>query len=261
MRFARTAAANWYAVRNVPQLNRNRIGEKTMTRILFQSVSIFVLGLSVAIYAVSQERVVTVPSETKWHRHAVDNAYMNKRISDAAEQYKEYAPIPRIAFFDIGYPKDRAEFAELNGYGILLVSALSQDPKELPIKRAYVEIGGKQIELKPVKEISVRNQDLTSQVVKTFGEYRTDVLFLIPIYLRFQQGDVLIDFAFTKSNRQSTRRRQDECVVPIRECLGVTPQTGQSLLNVAAEPSVIAALNPYFAYKFVAADPSAGFFP
>ena len=195
MRFARTAAANWYAVRNVPQLNRNRIGEKTMTRILFQSVSIFVLGLSVAIYAVSQERVVTVPSETKWHRHAVDNAYMNKRISDAAEQYKEYAPIPRIAFFDIGYPKDRAEFAELNGYGILLVSALSQDPKELPIKRAYVEIGGKQIELKPVKEISVRNQDLTSQVVKTFGEYRTDVLFLIPIYLRFQQGDVLIDFA------------------------------------------------------------------
>jgi hypothetical protein len=161
---------------------------------IYRPLLMFLLAVLATVPIFSQDKVVTLASETKWHRHAVDNAYMNGRISDAAEQYKQYAPIARIAFFDIGYPKDKAEFDQLNGYAILLISALSQSPDELPLKRAYVTVDGKQIELKGLNEISIKNEALTSQVVKTFGQYRSDALFLFPVYLRFQVGELLIDF-------------------------------------------------------------------
>lgn len=154
--------------------------------------------------ALSQERVVTLTSDTTWHRHAVDNAYMNKRIADAAEQYKQYAPIPRIAFFDVGYPKDKAEFDNLNGYAILLISALSQNRDELPLNKAYVAVDDKQIELKPIKKFAIRNDDLASQTVKTFGEYRIDTLYLFPVYLRFQPGELLIDFKINRTGMRLT---------------------------------------------------------
>ena len=138
---------------------------------------------------------VSVTTPEGWKKQTVDNAYMNKRVADAAEQYKEYAPIPRIAFYDIGYPKDGAEFTKMNGYAILLVSALSQNNEELPIKRTYVSSGGKEIELKKLKEIKIKSGEATSQTVKTFGEYRTDTLYLFPIYLRFRSGQLMTDYA------------------------------------------------------------------
>jgi hypothetical protein len=153
----------------------------------------FVLFLAPTIFA--QEKVVTVISESKWKQNKVNVADMNKRINDAAEQYKQYAPIPRIAFYDIGFPKDKAEFAELNGYGLLLISAMSQSEVELPIKRVYVVVDGQEIELKSLKQILTKEGNSESQIVKTFGLYRTDTLYLFPVYLRVQQADILIDFA------------------------------------------------------------------
>lgn len=162
-----------------------------------------VLGMAFLVFlsnpSLSQDAKITVRTESRWHRNKVDNAHMNKRIADAAEQYKEYAPIPRIAFYDIGFPKDKAEFAELNGYGLLLISSLSQNETELPLKRAYAVVDGKEIELKSIREVLIRNNDLTGQVVKTFGEYRADTLFLFPVYLRFQLGEILLDFAQTRT--------------------------------------------------------------
>jgi len=138
----------------------------------------------------------TINSESKWRRQPVDNATMNQRAVELAEQYKQYAPIPRIALYDIGYPKDKAEFDELNGYAILLIAAWSQSPNELPLKRAYMTLSdGKTVELKGIKQISVKEESAASQVAKTFGQYRTDTLYLFPVFLRFQAGNLLIDFS------------------------------------------------------------------
>ncbi len=153
----------------------------------------FVIFLAPTTFA--QEKVVNIVTESKWQQNKVDVADMNKRISDAAEQYKQYAPIPRIAFYDIGFPKDKAELTELNGYGLLLISAMSQNEVELPIKRVYVSVNGQEIELKSLKQILTKEGNLNSQVTKTFGLYRTDTLYLFPVYLRMQQAEILIDFA------------------------------------------------------------------
>ena len=153
----------------------------------------FVLFLALTTFA--QEKVVTVITESKWQQNKVNVADMNKRISDASEQYKKYAPIPRIAFYDIGFPKDKAEFTELNGYGLLLISAMSQNEIELPIKRVYVLVNDQEIELKSLKQILTKEGNPESQIAKTFGLYRTDTLYLFPVYLRMQQANILVDFA------------------------------------------------------------------
>jgi len=157
-------------------------------------IVVAILVCSVAMVS-AQDPLITVRTESKWHANTVDNASMNKRIADAAEQYKEYAPIPRIAFYDIGFPKDKAEFEELNGHGLLLVSAMSQDESELSIKKVYIIVNGKEIELKTLKQLLVKETDPESRIVKTFGSYRADALYLFPVYLRFEIAELLIDFA------------------------------------------------------------------
>lgn len=167
--------------------------------------------VSFAVVSASGQATVSVMSDSQWHGDPVDNAYMNRLIADAAEKYKEYAPIPRISFYDIGYPRDKDEAAKMNGYAVLLVSALSQDPDELPLKRAYVHAGGKDFELKNLKAIKIRNTDTASQNVKTFGQYRVDALYLIPIHLRLQKGELLIDF---NKNRDGMRLAKFDGTVP-----------------------------------------------
>ncbi|MBS1792878.1 MAG: hypothetical protein JSS81_03430 [Acidobacteria bacterium] len=159
----------------------------------------FTFSLFSATVVRAQNATATVSTDEQWHRNRVDNAYMNKQISDAAEQYKEYAPIPRIAFYDIGYPKDAAEFKELNGYGLLLVSALSQDRTELPLKKVYAMVDGRQIELRQIKQVLISVPAEESRTIKTFGSYRMDALYLFPVYLRMRKAELLVDFAANRN--------------------------------------------------------------
>jgi hypothetical protein len=157
----------------------------------------FSLLVIVLLYFASSAfaQTITVNSDTRWHSKSVSISSMDKRISDLAIEYKEYAPIPRVAFYDIGFPKDVAEFKELDGFGILLISALSQNNAELPLKKVYISIDGKEIELTLLKQNFNKQTDSTSQIVKTFGEYRVDSLYFFPVYIRKQKAELLIDFA------------------------------------------------------------------
>ena len=154
------------------------------------------LGFVITIAAQDTTHIV---SDAKWHRGAVDNAYMNRQIEQAAEEYKQYAPIVRIAFYDIGFPKDKAECEGLGGYGILLITALSQDGSELPVKRAYVASGGKEIELTKLNDLYIKVPTTDSQIVKTFGQYRVDSLYLFPVYARSLAGELRVDFSANRN--------------------------------------------------------------
>ena len=136
----------------------------------------------------------TVISQQKWHKNNVSLAGMDQRISDAAEKFKQYGQIPKIAFYDIGYPKDEKEFDELNGYGFLLIVALAQDEKNLPLKRVFVAEDGKVTELKLVKSVLSKSADTESLVYKTFGSFRMDALYAFPVYLRMKKGDLISEF-------------------------------------------------------------------
>lgn len=180
--------------------------------ILRQCVFISVVLAMGAVFIVGQNPIVTVQTDTKWHKNSVDNAYMNKQIAEAAEQYKEYAPIPRIAFYDIAYPKDKSEFAQLNGYGLILISAMAQDENELPLKRVYVVADGKEVELKVLETTLIKETNPKGQVAKTFGLSRADSIFLFPIYLKSSSAELRIDFA---KNRNGMKVASFDGVLPV----------------------------------------------
>jgi hypothetical protein len=129
-----------------------------------------------------------------WKAGAVTPAEYDGRIEEAADRYAQYAPIPRVTFFDIAYPPDAASYSRMDGNAVLLLSAFSQAADELPLKRIYFVYEGREIELKLIK--AWPKQAVTgSAIIKTFGPNRMDALYLLPVYLRVKHAPLLADFA------------------------------------------------------------------
>lgn len=184
--FVQTAVVSWYDGRN-----EKHKAMETLKQIVLATGLLAFAG----IVALAQPPVVTVRTDQTWHTTSVDNAYMNKQIAKAAEKYKEYAPIPRIAFYDIAYPKDKSEFVQLNGHGLMLISTSTQDQNELPLKRVYIVSDGAEIELKVLERTFIKEADPASRIAKTFSLFREDSIFIFPIYLNSQSAELKIDFA------------------------------------------------------------------
>lgn len=140
----------------------------------------------------------TVVETPVWRSKPATPERMNQRIEEAAIKYQANAPIPRAVLYDIGYPHNDQEYAALDGNAIILITALVQDREELPIKRIYVMIDGKDIELKPIKQVLSEQPATRNQVAKTFGAFRMDALYLLPVHLRMKPADLLVDFAKNK---------------------------------------------------------------
>ena len=141
-----------------------------------------------------------VEGPTAWRNQPVTPAKMNARIEAAAVQYAAHAPVPRIALFDIGYPHSEQEYAALDGNAVILFTAISQNRDELPLQRVYVSADGKEVELKLLKVVLAELPASDSVLSKTFGRFRADALYLLPMSLRNKAGDLLIDF---QTNRKA----------------------------------------------------------
>src|SRR6185369_17687162 len=79
---------------------------------------------------------------------------LTRRVREAAVEYQAYAPVPRAGFDDYAFPADKREARSMQGYGLMLVTAFSQEPDELPLKRVYVELDGKSIDLRLLRAVS-----------------------------------------------------------------------------------------------------------
>ena len=135
-----------------------------------------------------------ISEASTWRNKPATPERMNQRLEESAIKYKANAPIPRIVLYDIGYPRNDAEYDALDGNAVILMTALAQVREELPIKRVYVLFEGKEIELSQLK--LVLSEKTTNDVVaKTFGTFRMDALYLLPMTLRIRQSDLLVDFA------------------------------------------------------------------
>jgi hypothetical protein len=184
-------------------------------RLLF--VGVFLLGLSA--YATAQPA-------TTWHSDRVSNDYINKRIDALAEQYKQYAPIPKTGVFDIGYPKNAGEYATLDGYGLFLLAAVSHTRNELPVKRLYVSVDGKEIDLFQLKSYFTESKDSSTQTFKTFGAYRQDAIYAFPVYLRYKTADVYLQWS---TDRKPMRVASfDGTTSPFLKTLPGTPPKGKT---------------------------------
>lgn len=140
-------------------------------------------------------RTRTVLNVKPWSRTPATPEVMRRRIEEAAVKYSAHAPIPRLVLYDIGYPRDRREYAGLDGHAVILLTALSQRREELPLRRVYVSAGGREVELTLLKLVLSEQAAAGDAAAATFGTYRADALYLLPLHLRAGAGDLLADFA------------------------------------------------------------------
>ncbi|MEP6847606.1 MAG: hypothetical protein ABI999_02030 [Acidobacteriota bacterium] len=154
-----------------------------------------VLILQLLAISVAAQNDQTNLSETKWYGHPVTGDYISGELEKLAVEYAEYASIPKMAIYDIGYPKDAKEFHDLDGYGLILVAAVSQTKEELPVRRVYVSLDGKDHELPRLNMYLSAVPDIASQTAKTLGTFRMDSIYAFPVYLRLQKANVYAEFA------------------------------------------------------------------
>ncbi len=97
---------------------------------------------------------------------------MNERIEKQAQmlpkEVSESGAIKRLAFFDIAFPSSPQEFVALDGNGVILVTAISHDSTELPLKKVHVKAEDENIELKEISYALSKDHE-KSLVTKTFG--------------------------------------------------------------------------------------------
>jgi hypothetical protein len=137
-----------------------------------------------------------------WHNKPVTPERVSERIEAAAIKYQADAPILRAVFYDIGYPHNDREAAALDGHAVILITALAQERAELPLKRVYVLADSKEIELKLIKQ-ALSEQSPDNPSAKTFGAFRADSLYLLPISLRMKNADLMVDFAANKTGSKA----------------------------------------------------------
>jgi len=141
----------------------------------------------------------SVVEPSVWRNKPATPERMSERIEAGAIKYQANAPIPRVVLYDIGYPNNEQEYAALDGHAVILLTALAQQREELPLHRVYVLVDGKEIDLKPLKLVLSEQSAAASVSAKTFGAFRADALYLLPIYLRMKAGDLMVDFERNKT--------------------------------------------------------------
>lgn len=120
------------------------------------------------------------------------------RLEEAAIRYAGMGQVARFAFYDIAHPTTGAELADMAGYGVALVTAMSHDDTELPPTRVYVEVDGQELPLTLIAAPPTRSL-MSERVRSTLGDYRWQGLFLFPVAALRDGARLKMDFA---ANRQ-----------------------------------------------------------
>ena len=137
-----------------------------------------------------------VRERTGYSSEPVSSARIDKIITESALRYQKYGAVAaRVGFHDIAFPKDSKEFHRLNGYGLLVVTAISQDSSEIPLRRVYVQGEHGQEVLQRLFSISSAVEPPDGAVTQIFGPFRADAMYLFPVHCRFKDSKLLTDFA------------------------------------------------------------------
>ena len=182
-------------------------GYTAIKRLFWAAAMVPALAIGGSHGATAQDR--HVDGNPSWASMPVSNAALDERIREAAQQYLAYAPVTRIAFFDMAFPRDSSEDVALNGYAVIVVTALVQDSNEIPLSSVYFHsASGDQ----PISRYSAIESTVTdTAMLKTFGRFRLDAVYLAPVSTLTKVGDLLADFA---RNRKGFRMGQFDGQLP-----------------------------------------------
>jgi hypothetical protein len=132
---------------------------------------------------------------------AVTPADMTERLEKAALRTKEQAPkgAARGSSIDFCWPSSAAEYQAIGKYVLVLVSVVTQDAAELPLRRVYVTVNGEQTEL---VKLSSQHRDVGkgSTTFSILGPYREDGFYVAPAGLMMRDGFLQADFAIRRNN-------------------------------------------------------------
>ena len=141
-----------------------------------------------------------VTDRPRYTHGAVSTQRMAARIrATALEYWRNRWGSSRTGFYDIAFPKDAVEYEQLAGHGLMLVTTAVQDSTEIPPARAYVRTQEGDVTLRPLFGMSSKFASQDTIVTETLGQYRNDTVYLFPVYLKFTEGTLLVDFAANRT--------------------------------------------------------------
>jgi hypothetical protein len=123
---------------------------------------------------------------------------MVQRAEDAAARFAQYAPVPRLAMYDIAIPHDATEYAATNGFGVVLIVVHTQLKAELPLKRVVLRTDKNSTELKLLAS-AASEVDESSIVRRVFGPYRWEGLYLYPVFEQSVGSELVADYQVNRA--------------------------------------------------------------
>jgi hypothetical protein len=132
---------------------------------------------------------------------AVTPEDMTERLEKAALRTKAQAPkgAARGSSVDFCWPSSAEEYQAIGKYVLVLVSVVTQDAAELPLRRVYVTLNGEQTEL---LKLSSQRRDVkkASTTFSILGPFREDAFYVAPAGLMMSDGYLQADFAIRREN-------------------------------------------------------------
>jgi hypothetical protein len=150
----------------------------------------------VATMAISLACAQSLPQapETGPDEGAHSPPIVDQEIEAAGKAARERgdAPSARFRKLIVAWPDDRDTYTRMAHYTVLLLTMISQDSRELPVKRVYLRAGSAEL---PVRKIwSVRSVvPVGTFAAKMFGRHREDAFYLVPGSRLMADGALLAD--------------------------------------------------------------------
>ena len=105
---------------------------------------------------------------------------LQQRLSAFAEQYKAVGPIARMINHDLAFPRNASEYRIMNGFGIIWVTAHSQESTEFSLQNMRMKpVNHNVIEVPPHSSFFSTEEDATVALV--LGQHRMDYVCLVPL--------------------------------------------------------------------------------
>ena len=133
-------------------------------------------------------------------RGEVSYADMSERLEKSAINTAKSAPkgAARGSSVDFCWASSPEEYRALEKHVLVLVSAVTQDSAELPLRRVYVTVEGKETELIRLSS-QLSGVKKGSKTFSVLGPYREDGFYLAPAGLMMSDGYLQADFAVRRN--------------------------------------------------------------
>ena len=158
---------------------------------------LLVVALSFLLAAAANAQTLT---QRPVSQGAVTPAEMTERLEKSALRTKEQAPkgAARGSSVDFCWPSSAEEYRAIGNYVVVLVSVVTQDAAELPLRRVYVTVNGEQTEL---VKLSSQRSDVkkASTTYSILGPFREDGFYVAPAGLMMSDGYLQADFAVRRN--------------------------------------------------------------